>query len=70
MWNECVKGEAVNIGGSTYYPYGMSYCSGLTLEIFHRAMKKRDKDLGIAEANENWNGWARRAFSSSRNSGT
>jgi len=56
MWNECAKGEAVDFSGTIYYPYGHSYCSGLTLEIFHRAMKKRDLDLGIAEANENWNG--------------
>lgn len=56
MWNECKPGEAVNIGGTIYYPYGCSYCSGLTLEIFHKAMKKRDKYMGIAEANENWNG--------------
>jgi len=56
MWNECAPGEPVEIGGSTYYPYGKSYCSGLTLEIFHRAMKKRDIDLGIAEEDEDWNG--------------
>jgi hypothetical protein len=57
MWNECAKDEVVTFGdGSQYKPYGLSYCSGLTLEIWHRAMKKRDAELGIAEASENWNG--------------
>ena len=58
MWNECKKGEKVRFEGSskTYEPWGHSYCSGLTLEIFHKAMKKRDRDLGIPESRENWNG--------------
>ncbi len=56
MWNEYKKGESLVVGSTTYYPYGHSYCSGLTLEVFHRAMKKRDAYLGIAVANENWNG--------------
>lgn len=56
MWNECAKDEAVVHNGNTYYPYGKSYCSGLTLEIFHRAMKKRDAEFGLPESEENWNG--------------
>lgn len=56
MWNETDPGEWVDFGGWQAQPYGKSYCSGLTLEIFHRAMKKRDADMGIAEEYENWNG--------------
>ena len=57
MWNECKPGERVKFPGGGYYkPYGQSYCSGLTLEIFHRAMKKRDRDMGIPDGKENWNG--------------
>jgi len=56
MWNNCAKGEWVTIGGVPYQPYGCSYCSGLTLEIWHRAMEKRDADRGIAKAKESWNG--------------
>ena len=56
MWNECAPAESLSIDGGTYYLHRNSYCSGLTLEIFHRAMKKRDIDLGIAEEDEDWNG--------------
>ena len=57
MWNECKPGERVKFSnGRRYYPYGKSYCSGLTLEIFHRAMKKRDRDMGIPDGKEDWNG--------------
>ena len=56
MWNEFTPGEPYEYNGRTYYPYGHSYCSGLTLEIWHRAMKKRDIDLEIPEASESWNG--------------
>lgn len=64
MWNECRKGEKVKFSGSSrnYEPYGKSYCSGLTLEIWHRAMKKRDRDTGIPEEREDWNGLGRKGI--------
>jgi len=57
MWNECKPGEWVRFSdGKKEKPYGKSYCSGLTLEIFHKAMKRRDRDMGIPEGRESWNG--------------
>jgi hypothetical protein len=58
MWNEYKAGESERFSktGKKYYPHGKSYCSGLTLEIWHNAMKKRDRDMGIKEKDENWNG--------------
>jgi len=56
MWNECQPGEVVKINNKSYTPAGCSYCSGLTLEIFHKAMKLRDRYMGITPVKENWNG--------------
>jgi len=56
MWNEYKPGDKVLYKQKYVEPCGKSYCCGLTLEIFHRAMKKRDQYLGINESMENWNG--------------